>query len=1101
MSRKPAFWIICALLSLLATIAASRHFASAFPLVSIDLRMDRGQALEQARALAAQHRLGPAGYRQAATFGGDEEVQTYVELEAGGKDAFARMIRDGRYAPYTWRVRHFREHDPNETWVRFTPEGVAYGFAERLPETAPGARLAPAEARGVAERGAASWHVALSEYALVEQAQEEKPGRRIDHTLVYERPDRLGDGRFRLRLVVAGDRLVEVTPFVRVPEAFGRRYQQMRSANEAIGFASGIAMLVLYGVGGIVIGLFVLLRQRWVLWRPALAWGLIVSGLQVLATLNEWPLAWLRYDTALATTTFLVQQATAVTAGAVAMTVVFTLSFMAAESLSRRAFPEHPQLWHVWVPSAGASRAVLGRTLGAYLLVAIFFAYEVALYLVASRWLGWWTPSDALVHPDVLATYMPWLSAIAPSVQAGFWEECLFRAVPLAGAALIGDRFGRRRAFIAAAMIVQAIVFGAGHAPYPNQPAYARPVELILPSLLFGALYLRFGLLPGIVLHIAFDVVWFALPLFVSRAPGILIDRTLVVMLALVPLWIVLWRRWQVGRWTELPADLVNGAWHPEPRGETAPAVRSPRVAGAPSPRLGRMLVGAGVAGILAAAGLATRQSQDVQPLHVSRMPAIARATDALRGRGVAVEPPWRILPSVSAMPDETHEFVRTTAGHETYRQLLGTYLPGARWRVRAARFDGDIAARAEEWTVLVEGDGRASRVRHTLAETAAGMALTEDQARALARATAHERFALDPAKLREVSVAPSKLPARTDWLVTFADASRPPLPQGELRLAVAIAGNEVTDAWRFVHVPETWQRQIRDRRTLAGVVNAAGIALLGALVLGFAATTLVAWSRGQSPGRGPLYLFLLLAGARALDFANGWPARLAGFSTAQPFPLQAAQLAVGLLVGATLVPAVVALAGGGVRLFSTGVYGRRDSARIGVGLGGVACGVLAVATALVRAGGEPVWPSFAGAETILPVAAAPLAAIFSLGARTVVVALVFSAADRISDGWSVHRAWACALLVGTGLLLGAGAPGARVLPWAAAGLLVGLLLLAAYVLVFRWDLSPLPLSVAVVIAVGALAEGLARPYPGALAGSIIAAALVLVLGWRGFRT
>ena len=76
-----------------------------------------------------------------------------------------------------------------------------------------------------------------------------------------------------------------------------------------------------------------------------------------------------------------------------------------------------------------------------------------------------------------------------------------------------------------------------------------------------------------------------------------------------------------------------------------------------------------------------------------------------------------------------------------------------------------------------------------------------------------------------------------------------------------------------------------------------------------------------------------------------------------------------------------------------------------------------------------------------------------------------------------------------------------RILPWAAAGLLVGLLLLAAYVLVFRWDLSPLPLSVAVVVALGALAEGLARPYPGALAGSIIAAALVMVLAWRGFRT
>jgi hypothetical protein len=1101
MLRKPAFWIACALLSALATAAASRHFASAFPLLSIDLRMDRGQALERARALAATHRLGPAGFRQAATFGGDEEVQTYVELEAGGKEAFARLIREGRYAPYTWRVRHFRQHDPNETWIRFTPAGVAYGFVERLPEAAPGPHLAPADARIVAERGAASWHVRLSEYALVEQAQEEKPGRRVDHTLVYERPDRLGEGRFRVRLVVAGDRLVEVTPFVRVPEAFGRRYQQMRSANEAIGFGSGIAMLVLYGVGGIVIGLFVLLRQRWVLWRPAMTWGLIVAGLQVLATLNEWPLAWLRYDTALSTTTFLVQQGTNVTAGAVAMAVVFTLSFMAAESLSRRAFPQHPQLWRVWAPAAGASRAVLGRTLGAYLLVAVFFAYEVALYFVASRWLGWWTPSDALVHPDVLATYMPWLSAIAPSVQAGFWEECLFRAVPLAGAALIGDRLGQRRAFIVAAMIVQAVVFGAGHAPYPNQPAYARPVELILPSLLFGALYLRFGLLPAIVLHIAFDIVWFALPLFVSRAPGILIDRSLVVMLALVPLWIVLWRRWQAGRWTELPPDLLNGAWHPEPRGETPQAIRSPRPAGGPSRRVAPILFGAGVAGILVSAALATRHAQDVRPLRVSREAATARASDALRSREVALHSPWRVLPSVDAAPNETHEFVKTTAGNAAYLRLLGTYLPAPRWRVRAARFEGDIAARAEEWTVVVEGDGRVSRVRHTLPETAAGAALTEEQARTLARSTAHTRFALDPRRLREVSVAPSRLPARTDWLVTFADTSRPAPPQGELRVGVAIAGDEVADAWRFVHVPETWQRDIRDRRTLAGVVNAAGIALLGGLVLGFAALTLVAWSRGQAPGRGPVYLFLLLAGARTLEFANGWPARLAGFSTAQPFQLQAVQLAVGLLVGATLVPAVLALAAGSLRLFSTGVYGRREALRVGVSVGGVACGVLAVATALVRAGGEPMWPSFAGAETIVPVAASPLAAMFSLGARTVVLGLVFSAADRVSDGWSTHRGWAAALLVATGLLLGAGAPGARILPWAAAGILVGLLLLVAYVLVFRWDLSPLPLSVGVVVALGALAEGMTTPYPGALAGGIIAAALVIVAAWRGFRS
>ena len=147
------------------------------------------------------------------------------------------------------------------------------------------------------------------------------------------------------------------------------------------------------------------------------------------------------------------------------------------------------------------------------------------LYFYATRLFGWWAPSDALIHPDVLASYFPWLSAIANSLQAGFWEESLFRAVPIAGAALIGDRFGKRNLFIVIAFVVQAIVFGAGHAPYPTQPSYSRPVELILPSIGFGLLYLCFGLLPGIILHYTFDVVWFALPLFVSTARGHL-DRS-----------------------------------------------------------------------------------------------------------------------------------------------------------------------------------------------------------------------------------------------------------------------------------------------------------------------------------------------------------------------------------------------------------------------------------------------------------------------------------------------------------------------------------------------------------------------------------------------
>ena len=120
-----------------------------------------------------------------------------------------------------------------------------------------------------------------------------------------------------------------------------------------------------------------------------------------------------------------------------------------------------------------------------------------------------------------------------------------------------------------------------------------------------------------------------------------------------------------------------------------------------------------------------------------------------------------------------------------------------------------------------------------------------------------------------------------------------------------------------------------------------------------------------------------------------------------------------------------------------------------------------------------------AGAETIVPATAWPLTAIFSLGARCVMIGLVFSAADRISDGWSVRRTWAAALLVGTGLLLGAGAPARPSCPGPRGGCSSACSSWPPTRSCLRWDLSPLPLSVAVVVALGALAEGLSAPLPG----------------------
>src|SRR6185295_7437718 len=225
MTRNPLLWIALALFSIASAVFAWRYFPGAFPIVSLDLRMDRGAALGAARALASERHVGPSDAREAASFSLDESVQTFVELEGGGKPAFAALVADPLYSPYRWRVRHFKEREKHEATFDFAADGTANGFAERLQEDAPGAALAAPAARAIAESTATgAWHVDLAPYHAVEQSEDRRTGGRVDHTFVYERTDRtLGEGRYRLRLAVGGDSLTELAYFVKIPDAFSRR--------------------------------------------------------------------------------------------------------------------------------------------------------------------------------------------------------------------------------------------------------------------------------------------------------------------------------------------------------------------------------------------------------------------------------------------------------------------------------------------------------------------------------------------------------------------------------------------------------------------------------------------------------------------------------------------------------------------------------------------------------------------------------------------------------------------------------------------------------------------------------------------------------------
>src|ERR1700682_5215845 len=379
-TRKPAFWIAFAVISVLSAVFAWRFLPQALPLIKLDVKMTRDDALDRASALAGKLGLVPLEARRAALFTHDGTTQNFVELDAGGKPKFAELLTGDVYAPYWWEVRLFNPNQTAEARLRFRPDGSPYGFQVKVPEAEPGAALEAGAARGIAEaRAVGDWAIDFAPYKLLEQSDVRRSGGRVDHVFVYEREhETLGDGRFRLRLGVGGGRLSEVSHFVYVPEAFKLRFQEMRSDNETIAKVASLAAAALYGIGGCIVGNLWLLRRRALLWKRGIVAGAIVAGINALALLASAPQAWFSYDTAQPVWVFWGAQVGLSLLLFLVGSLGLALVFMAAEGLSRLAFPDHPQLWRVWSRDAAPTPAILGRTVGGYLFVPIELALIAA---------------------------------------------------------------------------------------------------------------------------------------------------------------------------------------------------------------------------------------------------------------------------------------------------------------------------------------------------------------------------------------------------------------------------------------------------------------------------------------------------------------------------------------------------------------------------------------------------------------------------------------------------------------------------------------------------------------------------------------------------
>jgi membrane protease YdiL (CAAX protease family) len=897
--RDVRFVAACLLVIAAGAAVTSVLFRRAFPEASIEFKVDRAGARVVAEKLLQERGRDIAGARFAGEFTVDETAKVYLERELGLERAGKIYGREAKI--WQWRMRWFHSGVKEEEYVAVSPLGELIGFDSVQKEDAPGARLPEAEARAIALRFLASRQLPEAALKPIEATPVSRP-HRTDWTFVDEKiGERFADATVRFATTVAGDRVTGSSEFVHVPEAWTRDYQRLRSKNEAAGqiatfalFATLIAMLA------VLVRKIVLKDVRW---KLVGGFGGIAFVLALLSMVNGLPSTLWGYDTASALSAYLAEQLVRGILGAVATGAGIAIVVAAAEPIYRERFPRQFSLGGAFSARGIQTKAFFRSVLLGYALVAFFFAYQAAFYVVAGHF-GAWSPAE-VPYDDMLNTALPWATVLLIGFLPAVSEEGISRMFSIS----LLERLGAGRVL---AVVVPAFIWGFGHSTYPNQPFYIRGLEVGLAGVLMGFLMLRYGVVPLLVWHFTVDALYTALVLLRSGNSYYVISGAVASGILLLPLFasLVLYAR----RGGFLPAaGLTNGeqGFVPEP-----PAVAAPVPSVADVRPLSR-----GVRFGAVAAALVLVSSFSVPTLFDSplvedasgRAAAEAMARRFLVANGVDPEPWTSVAYTGTGFPydeslraarpqdaagipgfsDDAARYVIAQGGPAAFRKLAQRQLPLAYWVVRFFQPE-----KKEEWKVLI--DARRSRVIafvHPVGEDAAAPPpLSGEDARRRAVEAAN-RLGYPAAEYVVLEVGTEARPKRVDTTVVL-EARPSGVGQARPRLTAVFHGPRLSSFLPSIQVPESFMREQRKRSSgevvLTGVRVVAGGALVGlaiVLVLRRVREPEFRWRLLARP--------LLLAGLLgAAGLANTWPAIFRRYDTEKPMGLFRLGAGVSLVFG-----------------------------------------------------------------------------------------------------------------------------------------------------------------------------------------------------------
>ena len=891
----------CVLLAAVSLAVGVHYFYRAFPEASIDFRVTRDEAKEQAADFLASRGFDLAAYRHSAIFRYDNQTKTFLERELGLEGA-TQVIGDPVQL-WRWSNRWVRELEKEEFQATVTTSGELVSFSHLIEEEAPGASLAEAEARRLAATfltGELGRDLAALDF--VEAQAQERPNR-IDYTFSWKLRDfAVGEAHYRFYVRIQGDEIGGFGEYLKIPEAWERDYAELRSRNETTGLVAGT--LLILTILAMLVSFFSGVRARDIRWKTAAIFGAIAAALTLLAQLNNLPLTSFSYDTTDTYGSFLTGQLLNSLFAAAAQGILIFFLTAAAEPLYRRYYANQIQIGGQFTPAGlRTKRFLLGTILGLAMTPA-FLAYQVLFYITAEQF-GAWSPAD-IPYSEMINTYIPWIMVLLIGFMPAVSEEFISRAFSIP----FLHKYLKSRW---AAVVIAGLIWGFAHAGYPQQPFYIRGIEVGIGGIIVGYIFLRFGILAPLVWHYTIDALYTSLILFRSSNSYFIVSAALSAGLMLLPLAVALVLYLRQRRFAD-PTPLLNKSAAPAAPEAGADEPTAPQPA-APAPtfaytRLSKRRMGWAAAVVVASLGLFALDYE--KPLNfvdvrLTQAEAKAKAIEHLAAAGADASA-YEVVTYYQNQPDAMAiRYILERDSVAVVNRLYQEDLLASLWVTRFFRY-----GEKEEYRVAVHPqDGSLYSINHLLAEEAEGADLEEAQAQAIA--VDHLRsFGLDPERLELKEASSEKLPNRRDHRFVFEAVEGDARNVDELRyrVRVNVAGDEPVSIYRFLKVPEDWQRERQESTTLKTALSGLLIVLIAAVVL-HGLWLLVRRVRNEGLAWAPLVKISAVGAAfLLLDFLNGLSVveraydtrlTLSIFTITQMLSFVLGSLGVGLMILAAL--------------------------------------------------------------------------------------------------------------------------------------------------------------------------------------------------------